>query len=95
MQYTHENFYYANNKAHFVSHVGVSTGNGTIWEAIKQNPKETVIAEVANIIKMWMALKIHYAFKFFSKGNVYLKEKEKKINCSGKQWILNQSQDAQ
>lgn len=42
-----------------------------------------------------MASKIHYAFKFFFKGNVDLKEKEKKINCSGTQWMLNQSQDAQ
>lgn len=95
MQYTHENFYYANNKAHFVSHVGVSTGNGTIWEAIKQIPKETVIAEDTNIIKMWIASKIYYALKFFFKGNVDLKEKESKINCSGRQWMLNQSQDAQ
>lgn len=84
MQYIHENFYYANNKAHFLSHVGVSTGNGIIWEAIKQIPKETVIAEDANIIKMWMAAEIQHAFTFFFKGNVDLKEKEKKINCTGR-----------
>lgn len=48
-------------------------------KAIKKIPKETVIVEDANIIKRWMASTIQHAFTFFFKGNVDLKEKEKKI----------------